>query len=237
VVRLLIWLKNFILDTLNVAVFKFLLVLAVLSVMAEKSVEPEFWETVFVERSEMWGLQPTPSTVLTKQLFLENGIRNVLIPGIGYGRNAQAFKESGMAVTGIEISKTAIEMARKHYGHDMIIHHGSVTHMPFDTLMYDGIYCFGLIHLLDANERAKLVRDCFNQLAPGGQMVFVAISKEARTYGTGTYIEKDRYEIHKGVKMFFYDRDSIQAEFGEAGLYEIAEITENFPFFIIKCKK
>lgn len=216
---------------------KLLLLLVVISIMAEEPVEPEFWETVFVERNEMWGLQPTPSTVLTQQLFSENGIRTVLVPGIGYGRNAQVFKESGMAVTGIEISKTAIDMARKHYGHDMIIYHGSVTDMPFDTSMYDGVYCFGLIHLLDVNERAKLVRDCFNQLNPGGLMVFVAISKEARTYGTGTYIEKDRYEIHKGVKIFFYDRESIQAEFGEAGLFEVAEITENFPFFIIKCKK
>jgi hypothetical protein len=68
----------------------------------------------------------------------------------GYGRNAQIFKDKGISVTGIEISKTAIEMARKHYGTDMII---------------------------------------------------------------GKFISNDRYEIFDGVKMFFYDRESINAEF------------------------
>lgn len=37
--------------------------------------------------------------------------------------------------------------------------------------------------------------------------------------------------------MYFYDRESIQAEFGKAGLFEIIEIEENQPFFLIKCRK
>jgi hypothetical protein len=37
--------------------------------------------------------------------------------------------------------------------------------------------------------------------------------------------------------MFFYDRESIREEFSKAGLFEITEVTENFPFFLIKCRK
>ena len=68
-------------------------------------------------------------------------------------------------------------------------------------------------------------------------MFFTAISKEAHTYGQGKFISKDRYEIFPGVTMFFYNRESINEEFGEAGLFEIAEVTENYPFFLIKCKR
>ncbi len=68
-------------------------------------------------------------------------------------------------------------------------------------------------------------------------MIFAAISKEARTYGKGKLISKDRYEIFDGVKMFFYDKESIHAEFGKAGLFKIVEINENYPFFLIKCSK
>jgi SAM-dependent methyltransferase len=161
----------------------------------------------------------------------------MLIPGIGYGRNAQIFRDNGITVSGIEISKTAIEMARKHYGTDMTIYHGSVTDMPFDQCQYDGIFCYALIHLLDGRERKKLITDCYNQLTGNGCMVFTAISKEAPTYGKGKFVSKDRYEIFDGVKMFFYDRESINAEFGETGLFEITEITENYPFFLIKCRK
>jgi SAM-dependent methyltransferase len=142
-----------------------------------------------------------------------------------------------MTVTGIEISKTAIEMAVKHYGPEMTIHHGSVTGMPFDQNRYDGIFCYALVHLLDGSERAKLIRDCYHQLPDDGIMIFTAISKEAHTYGTGKYLSKDRYEIFDGVKMYFYDRESINAEFGEAGLFEITEVDENFPFFFIICRK
>jgi SAM-dependent methyltransferase len=205
--------------------------------MNNEAEKPEFWESAFIEKQEMWGFEPSNSAVLTKDFFVRESVKNILIPGIGYGRNAQIFKDNGITVTGIEISKTAIEMAKKHYGTDMIIHHGSVTDMPFDQYQYDGIFCYALIHLLDSSEREKLIRDCYNQLSENGYMVFTAISKEAPTYGKGKLISKDRYEIFDGVKMFFYDRESINAAFNNFGLFEITEINESHPFFLIKCKK
>lgn len=197
----------------------------------------EFWEANFIEKQEMWGFEPSRSAVLTKDFFVEKSIKNMLIPGIGYGRNAQVFRDNGIAVTGIEISKTAIDMAKKHYGNDMTIYHGSVVDMPFDTQQYDGIFCYALIHLLDADERKKLISDCYKQLSEGGYMVFTAISKKAHTYGKGNFISKDRYEIFEGVKMFFYDEESISEEFEDFGLFEITEIEESFPFYLIKCRK
>ena len=58
-----------------------------------------------------------------------------------------------------------------------------------------------------------------------------------QTYGKGKFISKHRYEVFAGVKMFFYDRESITSEFKKAGLFEITEIEETYPFFLIKCKK
>lgn len=197
----------------------------------------EFWEANFIEKQEMWGFEPSRSAVLTKEFFIEKAIKNMLIPGIGYGRNAQIFRDNGIAVTGIEISKTAIDMARKHYSNNITIYHGSVVDMPFDTQQYEGIFCYALIHLLDADERQKLIRDCYNQLSEGGYMVFTAISKKAHTYGKGKFISKDRFEIFEGVKMFFYDEESISEEFEDFGLFEITEIEESFPFYLIKCRK
>ena len=143
--------------------------------------KPEFWEASFADKKEMWGFTPAQSTVMTNDFFVSQTLKNILVPGIGYGRNAQLFRENGMTVTGIEISKTAIEMARKHYGDTLKIFHGSVTDMPFDHQKYDGIFCYALIHLLDEEERKKLIRDCYNQLEEGGYMIFTMITKEAAT--------------------------------------------------------
>ncbi|MGE5943486.1 MAG: class I SAM-dependent methyltransferase, partial [Flavobacteriales bacterium] len=185
----------------------------------------EFWEEAFKDKQEMWGLEPAKSALLVKDFFIAQKIRNVLMPGIGYGRNARIFLDHGMTVTGIEISQTAIDLAQKHFGNGLPIHHGSVTEMPFDDTLFEGIFCYGLIYLLDKDERKKLIQDCFNQLKDNGYMVFTAITKDAQTYGQGTLISKDRFEMFGGAKIFFYDQETIEEEFGDAGLFEVTDVT------------
>lgn len=193
----------------------------------------------------MWGFEPTDSAILARDFFLERNVKDILIPGIGYGRNAKVFIESEMNVTGIEISKTAIELARKN-GMTNRIFHGSVTEMPFDTNLYDGIFSHALIHLLNKHEREKFIKDCFDQLKPNGYMIFTAVSQNAPMFGKGKQLDKDYFEIMEGIKMFFYGSDTIKKEFGEYGLVEFLEIDEpdkemkNKPpinFIMIKCKK
>ncbi|WOD64900.1 class I SAM-dependent methyltransferase (plasmid) [Niallia taxi] len=205
----------------------------------------EFWESSFLEKQTMWGFDPTDSAILTKDFFLEKNMKDILIPGIGYGRNAMVFMENGINVTGIEISKTAIELARVN-GLDINIFHGSVNEMPFENKLYDGIFSHGLIHLLNKQEREKFISDCYNQLKPDGYMIFTTVSQDAPMFGKGKQIDKDYFEIMEGLKMFFYDADSVKQEFGKYGLAEFTDIDEpnkhheNAPpinFIVIKCKK
>ena len=189
----------------------------------------EFWEAAFVEKQMMWGEGPARSAVLAAEHFAARGAKHVLIPGVGYGRNAKPFLERGMSVTGIEISETAIALARAKMHLEFPIHHGSVTSMPFDDRTYDAIFCFGLLHLLDEGERAHVLRTCASQLARGGQMIFTVIAKRAPMYGRGAKLDEDRYEILPGVKMFFYDAASIAREFGPYGLATQSEIDEPSP--------
>ncbi len=205
----------------------------------------EFWENSFIENQMMWGYEPSDSAISTKDFFLEKKVKDLLIPGIGYGRNAKIFTDNGINVTGIEISKTAIELARQN-GFNFNIIHGSVTDMPFDQKLYDGIFCYALIHLLNKHDREKFIKDCYNQLKPDGYMVFTTISKDAPMFGKGKQLGKDYFEIMEGVKMFFYDSDSIKQEFGSYGLIEVSEIVEPhknmenkppFKFTMVKCQK
>lgn len=162
----------------------------------------EFWESSFMKNQMMWGFEPSDSAILTKDFFLEKQVKDILIPGIGYGRNAKVFIDNGIDVTGIEISKTAIELAREN-GLNINIFHGSVTDMPSDNKLYDGIFCYALIHLLNKRERDKFIKDCYDQLKPNGYMIFTTISKEAPMFGKGKQLGKDYFEIMEGIKMFF----------------------------------
>jgi SAM-dependent methyltransferase len=206
----------------------------------------EFWESSFNDKQIMWGLEPADSAITTLDLFIKNGLNRILIPGFGYGRNAQLFIDEGFDVTGIEISQTAIDLAKKHYGDNARVFHGTVCDMPFDQELYDGIFCYALVHLLDTNERIKLINDCYSQLRLGGYMVFIAISKKDAKYGEGVEIVKNTFETPDGVRLFFYDLESVKSEFGNYGLIEAREITQPPSnkaheiiqrFWYITCKK
>jgi len=206
----------------------------------------EFWESSFRDKQEMWGWEPADSAITTLELFKKHELNKILIPGFGYGRNAKIFADNGFKVTGIEISETAIELAKKHFGDSIKVYPGSVNLMPFDQELYDGIFSYSLIHLLNVKERIKLIDDCYNQLRPNGYMVFVSISKNDFRYGQGKEIDKDTFEPWSGLTLFFYDSDSIKTDFGNYGLIDAKIINEPIKdsgdkpsqrFWYIICKK
>ena len=98
--------------------------------------------------------------MISVEEFKKRGLINILIPGIGYGRNARPFIDKRFSITGIEVSESAINVARANKI-DCTIHHGSVTDMPFDSQVYDAVFCYALIHLLNKHERKHFLRSCF----------------------------------------------------------------------------
>lgn len=205
----------------------------------------EYWESRFRNEGAMWKFDPSDSAISAFELFKKENINKILIPGFGYGRNAKLFLDNGFKVTGIEISASAIELARSN-GIKCIIHSGSVTSMPFDNIQFEGIFCYALIHLLNRAERLTFLRACFNQLKPGGLMVFTLAPKNSGLYGKGKFLSRDRFEIAHGLKVFFYDTDSVKKEFMAFGMIKCVDIEEPVKFMegeepvrlkLVICKK
>jgi SAM-dependent methyltransferase len=189
----------------------------------------EYWESRFKNEGAMWKSEPSDSAFYAIDLFKKENLNKILIPGFGYGRNARVFIDNGFDVTGIEISKSAIELARVS-GIKCTIHHGSVTSMPFDNILYDGIFCYALVHLLNKKERSDFIKACFDQLKKGGTMIFIVASIKTGLYGHGKLLSKDRYQISKGLKAFFYDAGSVLKEFSDFGMVEYRDIEEPVKF-------
>ncbi len=192
----------------------------------------EFWESKFSSEGAMWKFEPSDSALFALDFFKKNGIKKILIPGVGYGRNAKIFYHNGFDITGIEISKSAIRLAREENGLDFPIHHGSVIDMPFDNSVYDGIYCYATLHLFNKFERARIIKSCYNQLRNGGYMIFVVVSTKANLFENGTYISNNRYKQQNGLKVFFYDKSSIIKEFNDYGIVEFSEVEEPIKFMV-----
>jgi SAM-dependent methyltransferase len=203
----------------------------------------EFWEQAFDEKQLMWGLEPAASATLACDYLAARGAVEVLIPGVGYGRNALPFLARGMSVTGVEISQTAIALARSGLGLQLPIHHGSVEGMPYDDACYDGIFCHGLLYLLGAEGRARFLRACAGQLSLGGHLIVSVISKEAPMYGQGACVGEDRFQRLPNLEMSFYDEGSLRRELGPYGLIEVRAVEEpagagaSLPFLLGICQK
>jgi SAM-dependent methyltransferase len=199
----------------------------------------EYWESRFKEEGAMWKFEPSDSAMITMDLFKSKGMNKILIPGFGYGRNAKLFYDNGFEVTGIEISQSAIDLAKLN-GLNCKIHHGSVVSMPFDNEQYNGIFCYALIHLLNKNERRKFLASCYRQLKSQGLLIFTVVSTDAGMYGNGRRLSKDRFEIMKGLNVYFYDSESVEKEFANFGLIECNDIAEPIKHMVgqepLKCK-
>jgi SAM-dependent methyltransferase len=189
----------------------------------------EYWEYRFKNEGAMWKFEPSDSAITTLKLFKSERINNILIPGFGYGRNARLFVDNGFRVTGIEISASAIVLARDN-GLSCMIHHGSVTSMPFDRQKFDGVFCYATIHLLNKPERRKFLCACYDQLIKNGLMIFVVATTDNNLYGSGKYISRNRFEIAKGLKVYFYDSESVIKEFSDFGIIECNDIGEPVKF-------
>jgi SAM-dependent methyltransferase len=189
----------------------------------------EYWESRFKNEGAMWQFEPSDSALITIKHFMLNKINEILIPGFGYGRNAKLFIEKGFKVTGIEISGSAIELAREN-NIQCIIHHGSVISMPFDSKQYEGIFCYALIHLLNKRERHNFLKSCFAQLKNEGIMIFTVASNYNSLFGKGIKLSRNRFEIAKGLKVYFYDDDSVLKEFEEFGMVECTDLQEPVKF-------
>ena len=187
-----------------------------------------YWDNLFSD-GLIWGKDAADSAIWTAGFFDDNQIKKVLIPGIGYGRNTIPFLSKNMDITGIEISNNAIDIA-KYNTPKIKIHHGSVLDMPFDNELYGGIYCYSLIHLFDQSERENILASCFNQLAFNGYLVMVVISTESNNYGKGKIVSRNRFLLENGIKVYFYDADSIKEEFQKFGLIDYKLYPEPIKF-------
>lgn len=203
-----------------------------------------FWDSLF-EDGAIWTFEPSDSSVIASEYFYNNNITNILIPGVGYGRNCSPFIKKRMTITGIEISSKAIETARLN-NITFPIYHGTVLDMPFSNQNYDGIYCYSLLHLLNRIERKKFLQKCYNQLSPGGKMIFVVISTKSEMYGDGIMLSANRFKVRNGLGVYFYTPLAIVKEFTAFGLLEYKEFDEpikhikyspDLKCYYILCKK
>ncbi len=184
-----------------------------------------FWEERYAAEGPIWGHQPSKTVAHAHALFRQYGIQTLLIPGSGYGRNARIFAQYGYNTTGIEVSETALAIAKQQTPECRYLH-ASVLDDVLTDEDFDGIYCFNVLHLLLAAERQEMVSRCRRWLRPGGLAFFVVFSEKEATYGRGKAVEPETFETRPGRPAHYFTDADLRAHFADFTTIETGLISD-----------
>jgi SAM-dependent methyltransferase len=187
-----------------------------------------YWNKRFQDEGYVWGTAPSQTAEYAAAIFRKNGVKKVLVPGSGYGRNTKFFNESGFAVTGIEISDIACEMAGD-YDPGTTHYQGSVTDMACVDGNFDAVYSFNVMHLLEEAEREKFIQQCNDKINDGGLLFFTAFSDYDPSRGRGKKLAENTFESRPGRPAHYFSEETFLHYFRNFEVLEtgIVEDPEN----------
>jgi len=99
--------------------------------------------------------------------------RSVLEVGCGAGIDLARFAKGGAEVTGVDLTPSAIELARANFEQQRLKGRFEVAdaeHLPFPDNSFDLVYAHGVVQYTANPE--QLVRECHRVVKPGGEAVF-----------------------------------------------------------------
>ena len=105
--------------------------------------------------------------------------RTLLEVGCGIGTDLVRFARGGAIVTGIDLSSTAIELAKQNFAlhgvaaADLRVGNGEA--LPFADATFDVVYGHGVVQYT-ANA-PQLIRECHRVLKPGGEAIFMVYNR------------------------------------------------------------
>jgi ubiquinone/menaquinone biosynthesis C-methylase UbiE len=107
--------------------------------------------------------------------------RTLLEVGCGVGIDLVRFARGGAIVTGVDLSETAIELARRNFHlHGLAPHDLRVANaeaLPYADDSFDVVYGHGVVQY--TADPARLIRECYRVLRPGGEAIFMVYNRRS----------------------------------------------------------
>jgi SAM-dependent methyltransferase len=179
----------------------------------------EYWDKRYRAEGRIWGESPSLTAEHALELFQLNNVWKVLVPGSGYGRNTRLFSKSGIDVTGIEISPIACKMAQESDPNTRV-YNASVLDMSFLSEIYDGIYCFNVLHLFREEDRKLFIKQCIDRVKNNGLMFFTVFSEKEESCGRGREVEKNTFESKAGRPVHYFTDGDLREHFKDIEILE-----------------
>jgi len=105
--------------------------------------------------------------------------RTLLEVGCGIGTDLVRFAQQGAIVTGVDLSSTAIDLAKRNFelrgvaAAELRVANGEA--LPFDDASFDVVYGHGVVQY--TADAPRLIGECHRVLRPGGEGIFMVYNR------------------------------------------------------------
>jgi ubiquinone/menaquinone biosynthesis C-methylase UbiE len=154
--------------------------------------------------------------------------QTLLEVGCGIGTDLVRFARGGALVTGVDLSQTAIDLARQNVEQhgltaaDLRVANGEA--LPYADGSFDHVYAHGVVQY--TADPAQMIRECHRVLKPGGTAVFMVYNRVSWLNALSKIMKVSlEHEDAPGLRLFSIREFRAMLEpFGEAQI-----VPERFP--------
>ena len=137
----------------------------------------------------------------------------VLEVGCGNGKTVLALTKKGFRVTGVDFSKSAIDMCRETIPSSGDFLCASVTNLPFEDSSFDGVVAFHVFEHLTADEMTEAVRELSRILTSGSHILLKCFAKGDMRSEKGEEVDGSTVIRGNGILYHYFDEDELKNYF------------------------
>ena len=178
--------------------------------------QSQYWESNFLGKPEMFGLEPSIAAINTLKTFKEKNINKIVEFGAGLGRDTLFFAKNSINVEALDYSPTAIKIINKKMLENKLSNLISTKifdvrkKLPFEGSSVEAcfshmLYCMALSTI----ELKYLNSEIWRILKPGGINVYTARHTDDGDYKNGIHIGEDLYE-NNGFIVHFFSEEKVR---------------------------
>ncbi len=177
--------------------------------------QSQYWEKNFLNKPEMFGLEPSKAAVNTLKTFKEQNIKKIVELGSGLGRDTIFFAKNSIHVSALDYSPAAIKIVNKKVSENNLSNFISTKifdvrkKLPFEDNSIEAcfshmLYCMAL----STTELKYLNSEICRILKSGGVNIYTVRHTGDSDYKNGIHIGEDLYE-NDGFIVHFFSKEKV----------------------------
>lgn len=141
------------------------------------------WQQFYLDDSKLGSIPHSACANQAAKIFAESNCQIILDLGCGAGRDSLCLANGGAKVIGLDAARSGLALAQKRVTPSQVrlswVESDS-RFLPFSDAMFDGVYCFGLLHEFvseSAKADVRLTMDEINRvLKPSGTAIVATVA-------------------------------------------------------------